>query len=613
MADIEVIQKKKSQFVNASLQRMVDWKVFELCALLIDRDITEELCIEGRTWLQPRHLDEVIDERVNNDLCGHLPCNNGLKKGPRPGSGTRYRLEYNTKRIFEINEEALKFCCVECYQASLVYRQTLDTSVPYSRACAKELIKQQAKQQLQQATPAGSTAIGVSYANKGIDDIISLLSRGEEALESVSQPTSPLTKSNNPHRQKATSVGSDDEDDKDRQQQQMLSPPPLYSNQNLSEYGEVSNVEFAAGQPIIRPSPDTELKEQPVTKSVHGKVRFEDEAATKDGSNGDSALNAVYMPDNLFLKQGDIHQSTQPAIDPEPSQASSAASTDRPATAPKMTELLRSMEALQMKYDVPSVSKSSSGSIQFAPKRSAATNYQTLSTTVVTTKFVNDETEPSPTPTPEKPINNKPFDRPPSPDKTSSNYEQPPIPPIDDDNKLMEIMRNPTKASQNKIYSRRVRHVKEWSNPAASSVAQEEGNVPPSTTSSDKLNESTESENRDAPSVATNGDTSSLKDKAVTIPTTSYVPAPVPTTNSLSDLSHEAVQPPKSILKKSEVPKKGSYKPIPKVKAPVITMTINEKPNAAPLSAAALLSKREPGAIEGYVPMEVEHVGPYQR
>jgi hypothetical protein len=587
MADLEVIDKKKKQFVNASLQRMVDWKVFELCALLIDTNITPELCEEGRIWLQPRHLEEVIAERVNNDLCGHLLCNNQIKKGPRNG-GTRYRLEYNTKRVYEVNEEALKFCCVECYEASLVYLHSLDTTIPYSRPVAKELLKQEAKQQ---ATAAGPT-VGVSYASKGIDDIISLLSRGEEAVQNAPQ-SSPVGK-----KQQTTVVGSDEEDDGDRQQHQMLSPPPLYSNEVLSEYGEVQHVEFAAGQPLIRPPQDIDVGKSKATKSMitGTKVRFQDEMDENTVKTTDTP-DAVYMPDNTFIKREvpNREASTASKAGSQVGSPSTGSNNNSPhkkddkSGKTDVLSLLKEMESLQMKYSAPK-----GAPVQFAPKRSAATNYNTLGTnaTVVTTNVMPAET--SPAPSPEKVNNNR--DRPPSPDQTSTDYDQTAAQAnqLDEDSKLLAIMNDPTKASQNKKNSRRVRKVVDWGAPTSDSAT-------PANNSGPQTEKTTD------PPIDVDKNTISLKPKNATATDSSSRLTTDLQPNNTKEQPSGGADIPKGILKNTEPQRKANYKPIPKVATPVIAMTINEKPNAAPLSAAALLSKREPNAIEGYVPQGSEH------
>ena len=626
MSEIEAAPSKNSRFVNASLQRMVDWKVFELSALLIDKDITKELYQEGQLWLQPRHLDEIIEERVNNSLCGHLLCNNSLTSSNRPSSGTRYRLEYNNKRVFEVNEDALKYCCLECYERSEIYRRNLDTSAPYSRPVAKELIKEHAKHQNPQATAAGMT-VGDSYATKGIDDIISLLSRGEEAVNIVSEVSSPNIKNNI----RGECANSSDEDEhtkdlarKDKEQQQMLSPPPIYSSQSLSEYGEVNRVEFAAGQPVVRsvkhPIEDVSIPQQTKIKQESSlRVRFEID--NNFNTQTSETPDAVYMPDNLFSKSNSKVDQTNPqpksgtnspSLSPSKKNGQSIGSTptkeiivSKPAQNPNVLELLKGMETLQMKYDLPRGTNTSAP--LFAPRRSAASNFSGSSTTI-TTKVVKEEQ--SPGMTRDKSTHSSEA----SPDRTSSAYQpfddKPEMEiPVDEDGQLMDTMTNSQKASENKVNSRRVRRVIEWRQP--SPKPRSSNSEPVMESSDERVIDSTSTE---LPSYETSYvDNGQVLSKAVGLDLSGVnstdeqsSTSSIPPAASVGNINSQSGLHLKGILK-NEAPKKSNYKPIPKIKTPIVAISVNEKPNAVPLSAAALLSKREPSAIEGYVPNGIEY------
>lgn len=68
----------KKVVVSAELRRAVDWKLFELTASLIGDDVDERHFEESKLWFQERNADDVVEERYTAGLCAYPLCSEAL-------------------------------------------------------------------------------------------------------------------------------------------------------------------------------------------------------------------------------------------------------------------------------------------------------------------------------------------------------------------------------------------------------------------------------------------------------------------------------------------------------------------------------------------------------
>ncbi|RYH30285.1 hypothetical protein EON65_05575 [archaeon] len=141
--------------VTANLRRVVDWKLFELSAVLISEESTEIDLEESRKWFQARHAEEVVEERQCAEICGYPLCNKSLKK---LSAKAKFRIDYGNKKIYEIEKSAL-YCSSNCLERSEFWIRSLDITLPYSRPAAKVLLKDEQS----------------SRIPTGIDDVLNVL------------------------------------------------------------------------------------------------------------------------------------------------------------------------------------------------------------------------------------------------------------------------------------------------------------------------------------------------------------------------------------------------------------------------------------------------------
>ena len=84
---------QSSVAVSEQLRRAVDWKIFEISAHLINPDAHHEHLMESIKWFQPRHAEEVIEERHCGGLCGYPLCGKPIKAASN-GRAATYRIDY---------------------------------------------------------------------------------------------------------------------------------------------------------------------------------------------------------------------------------------------------------------------------------------------------------------------------------------------------------------------------------------------------------------------------------------------------------------------------------------------------------------------------------------
>jgi hypothetical protein len=215
------------KMVSDDLKRAVDWKLFEISSLLIDRHVDGADFEESFQWFQARHAEEVVEERTNEGLCGYPLCKESLSSAKLNHS--KYRIDYKDKKIYEVDKSAF-YCSSKCLEKTEIWLKNLDMTVPYSRPVVKSLNLEEFKK----AT---------------IEDVLDLLSLQEEQEEKQTKPQADKQKNNT----KKPNNGSTKPLPPPPIPETAENAPPLFSSPYFDENGEIMNLEFQNGKPVIAP------------------------------------------------------------------------------------------------------------------------------------------------------------------------------------------------------------------------------------------------------------------------------------------------------------------------------------------------------------------------
>lgn len=164
----------RNQTVSEEIRQAVDWKLFELTAALInDEKISEDeqkiLEEESVSWFQPKHLEEIIEERSCNHICGYPFCYNKIEKKARrvtkdlyaalrerekqkqnnekqeneeknekietkvSNVEALYKIDYKEKKIYQIVNSTI-YCSPLCIEKTILWMNKLDTRLVYHRS-----------------------------------------------------------------------------------------------------------------------------------------------------------------------------------------------------------------------------------------------------------------------------------------------------------------------------------------------------------------------------------------------------------------------------------------------------------------------------------------------
>ena len=211
------------RIVSEKLRRAVDWKIFELTSLMVDRTVDGLDFEESIAWFQPKHAEDVVEERTTEGLCGYplcskdLPAYNPVTKQLK-NANAKYRIDYKEKKIYEI-EKSIYYCCVDCLEKCEIWMRQLDITLPYGRPVAKQLNLEE-------------------YTKGTIEDVLDLLDHNQPESGTVKRITEDSSKALPPR----VSTSND---------------PPLYSHPQIDEHGGVRNVDFIAGKPVILSGKET--------------------------------------------------------------------------------------------------------------------------------------------------------------------------------------------------------------------------------------------------------------------------------------------------------------------------------------------------------------------
>ena len=114
---------------------LVDSKVYSIQSILLNSPNEDEIN-EAKLWFQPRHYDEIVEERVNDGKCGYPRCHSALCKVIP--SVPSLKINYTHKRLYEV-DNSFKYCSEKCCKVSSVFVSQLETSNPASRDVAIRL------------------------------------------------------------------------------------------------------------------------------------------------------------------------------------------------------------------------------------------------------------------------------------------------------------------------------------------------------------------------------------------------------------------------------------------------------------------------------------------
>lgn len=197
---------KKGHQKDNLLYRKAERKLFQLQAALVSPEAApEETLRSAQLWFQPRHFEEVVEERAVEGICGYPICGNEVN--PCNNDEPKFRINYNEKKVFEVTESR-KYCSISCLELSSKFLMSLDGSVPASRPIAQSLLSSAEDMDVQ-----------------GIDTILEILSSGDSSQ--ITPESSKLS-----------------------QNEKLGIPVPIYSNPLMAVGGKVTSVDDTGKQVI---------------------------------------------------------------------------------------------------------------------------------------------------------------------------------------------------------------------------------------------------------------------------------------------------------------------------------------------------------------------------
>lgn len=132
--------KENIRSFNDQTTNTIDMKIHRIQSELIERssdELFEQSLVEAKLWFQPRHYQDVLDERSNEGMCGSPICSNSISK---PKDLTlSLKISYKEKRLYEVGKSKL-FCCNACFKNSALFEATLMDTQPGSRQVATDFL-----------------------------------------------------------------------------------------------------------------------------------------------------------------------------------------------------------------------------------------------------------------------------------------------------------------------------------------------------------------------------------------------------------------------------------------------------------------------------------------
>jgi len=275
----------RQQYISENLKRAVDWKIFELISALIDEEVDGLDFEESIQWFQPKHAEEVIEERTTEGLCGYPLCSKPLPKSKL--NKARYRIDYKEKKIYEI-DKSIFYCSVDCLEKCEIWMKHLDMTLPYGRPVVKQLNLE-------------------NHKKVTIDDVLDLLEvqTGDPPIAPIIPATakSNTDKSANPtNKLNAGTVPLPPPPPSSYQEE--ADAPPLYQHPLLDEHGAVKNVDFIHGTPVVKKSDNT----TPAPKSKPTIVRVDAPSVTSNVATA-ASVSTPSLPKSYIPKKVTGHPS----------------------------------------------------------------------------------------------------------------------------------------------------------------------------------------------------------------------------------------------------------------------------------------------------------------
>eukprot|EP01040_Poterioochromonas_malhamensis_P010855 gene10855-11832_t len=269
----------RQQYISENLKRAVDWKIFELTSALIDEDVDGLDFEESIQWFQPKHAEEVIEERTTEGLCGYPLCSKPLPKSKL--NKARYRIDYKEKKIYEI-DKSIFYCSVDCLEKCEIWMKHLDMTLPYGRPVVKQLNLE-------------------NHKKVTIDDVLDLLevqtcdppvvpiipAAVKSNTDKPANPTNKLNAGTVPLPPPPPSLYQEEAD-----------APPLYQHPLLDEHGAVKNVDFIHGTPVVKKSDNP----TPAPKSKPTIVRVDAPSVTSNVASSASTATVASVSTHSLPK-----------------------------------------------------------------------------------------------------------------------------------------------------------------------------------------------------------------------------------------------------------------------------------------------------------------------
>ncbi|KAL9655100.1 hypothetical protein ABK040_008881 [Willaertia magna] len=122
-------------------QKLIDEAIQRIIFSMVDQPSVSELYLDFTSQLlQPKHLEEIMEERNASQYCANPLCSNEIDQ-EKISSKAKYFVDFNRKKILDVSNITKRvFCCNECKRISFFKMKACPTTLPYTRTnCIKLL------------------------------------------------------------------------------------------------------------------------------------------------------------------------------------------------------------------------------------------------------------------------------------------------------------------------------------------------------------------------------------------------------------------------------------------------------------------------------------------
>eukprot|EP00658_Telonema_sp_P-2_P006092 TRINITY_DN12317_c0_g2_i2.p1 TRINITY_DN12317_c0_g2~~TRINITY_DN12317_c0_g2_i2.p1 ORF type:complete len:338 (+),score=80.91 TRINITY_DN12317_c0_g2_i2:71-1084(+) len=138
-----------AQHAEVKLKHQLAKLIQQLQHTLLEPSVSTRELQRAVDFFEPHHLDEVIEERHADGVCGWPLCSNKIDKSSPIG---KYKISLSQKKVYD-QSELRQYCDSRCYGLAVLCRQQIDTSPVETRVCTKELLAGGSKQQRRKHPP----------------------------------------------------------------------------------------------------------------------------------------------------------------------------------------------------------------------------------------------------------------------------------------------------------------------------------------------------------------------------------------------------------------------------------------------------------------------------